>query len=241
MKLDDVVTAEDNAASQGSDASGAARRQWARVGVGAALLILAVAVAAGVGDDRWISGLAVVLGSAAVVVAVPVLFALLGGAGAFLAEDDIALTLPDPRTGTDADRLLGSGFDRHAGVRDDADPVAAPWASVNVERTTRSLAVDLLRTEAGYDLETARDALHEGTWTDDPRAAAYLGAATLPASVRVRDWLSGEPERRQVEATVAELAAIAGVEYDSDLAVLDGERPDDSRAGEPTPEVTERE
>ncbi|USZ72861.1 DUF7269 family protein [Natronosalvus halobius] len=63
--------------------------------------------------------------------------------------------------------------------------------------------------DCGYDAEDAREAIRSGTWTDDPRAAAYLSdAVTLSNQTRLRDWLVGRREQRQVQAAVTELVVL---------------------------------
>lgn len=67
---------------------------------------------------------------------------------------------------------------------------------------------ETLTTVRDVDETTARTMVADGTWSDDPRAAAYLAdgeTPTVPPATRLRDWLSGERRQRRVRATVREL------------------------------------
>lgn len=78
-------------------------------------------------------------------------------------------------------------------------------------RHVRIAAVETLRSE-GYAESEATAQLEDGSWTDDPRAAAFLGAsnATVPLRTRISDWARGETFDKRVERTVAELQARNG-------------------------------
>lgn len=97
------------------------------------------------------------------------------------------------------------------------------WSADNAERVLRS---ELRRTAAmalesrGHPPEEAERLLDAGAWTDDRRAAAFLGDGHLPLRTRVRDWASGEPIRRRAEAAVEALAEL------TDPADEMGEGPD---------------
>ncbi|NHN43086.1 hypothetical protein G9C85_15825 [Halorubellus sp. JP-L1] len=84
----------------------------------------------------------------------------------------------------------------------------------DVTSTLTELAVRVLANEHDVDGETAAAMVAAGTWTDDARAAAFLGddgAGALPLRVQFVDWLSGEAYQRRVDATVDALARHAGV------------------------------
>lgn len=84
-----------------------------------------------------------------------------------------------------------------------------------VRSSLRGLAIRVIARTAECSRDRAADHVHDGTWTEDVRAAAFLarnGAADLPLSIRIRDWASGRAFERQVEATVDELAARMGVD-----------------------------
>lgn len=93
--------------------------------------------------------------------------------------------------------------------------------------------------------QLARNRLAEGTWTDSPRAARFLGDESetrLPLSIRIRDWASGDSYRRHVRDTVAAIAAIdpehegvvgaADPPTDRDAAGLDGHAGDRTNRSE---------
>jgi len=106
-----------------------------------------------------------------------------------------------PLVGADID----AAFDALAADED------GQWSADNAERVLRS---ELRRTAAmalerrGHPPEEAERLLDAGAWTDDRRAAAFLGDVHLPLRTRVRDWASGEPTRRRAEAAVEALAEL---------------------------------
>jgi len=84
----------------------------------------------------------------------------------------------------------------------------------DVESTLRTLAVDVLASEHDVSGADAAVLIEDGSWTDDDRAAAFLGgerAAALPLRVQFVDWLSGRAYERRVEATVDAIASHAGL------------------------------
>lgn len=96
----------------------------------------------------------------------------------------------------------------------------------DVQTTLRELAVDVLASEHDVSRAGAADMIAVGSWTDDDRAAAFLGgdaAATLPLRVQFLDWLSGRAYQRRVEATVDAIARHAGLPAGD--AGADDERP----------------
>lgn len=189
------------------------RRAVAAV-LGALALVAAVAVLAGFGSGRVDAA----VGAARLVVYVFAHFALVLGAWSawrawFDAGDDAETSLPPPDETDETDETV-IGSDVNGMLRRLADPSATVqgWQRVRVEKAVRSVAIDVLRAEADAEFDDVAAAIDEGTWTDDPRAAAYLGDVPLPVRLRVIDWASGDPHRRRIDATVAELAAVAGVE-----------------------------
>lgn len=75
----------------------------------------------------------------------------------------------------------------------------------------REAAVSVVGADEGIDRETAAERIAAGTWTDDPRAAAFLGGRDLaPLGVRIRDWASGRRFERWATRAVAEIEARAG-------------------------------
>lgn len=185
-------------------------------GVGVGSLVAAVSLVTGLGGSLVSEAasnvpgrrLVFVLAFAALVVCVVVL------RQAWVQSDDTDVGLPDPddeaESGTD---LVGSEVDYVLEQLEAVDETVTRYQRQDAEAAIRSVAVDVLRSENGYDLEECKAALEAGSWTDDPRAATYLGAdVQRPVRIRVIDWVAGDPYRRQVDATVAELAAIADVE-----------------------------
>jgi len=86
------------------------------------------------------------------------------------------------------------------------------WDRENAARTVRSelRRVTMTALEAkGHSPAEAERLIDSGAWTDDRRAAAFLGDEHLPLRMRVRDWASGQGVRRHADAAVDELAAIA--------------------------------
>ncbi|WP_267643659.1 DUF7269 family protein [Haloarchaeobius amylolyticus] len=86
------------------------------------------------------------------------------------------------------------------------------WQSrerLEVEKQVRAVALDVLQRSENWSREEAEAHLERGTWTDDPRAASYLGgeaAPDLPLKMQFYDWLSGEAFERHVTHTVDEIA-----------------------------------
>lgn len=103
-----------------------------------------------------------------------------------------------PRVGADIDEAFDA-----LGANE-----ASTWSETNAVRMLRSelrrCAVTALEPR-GHSREEAERLVDDGAWTDDRRAAAFLGDEHLPLRMRVRDWASGEPKRRRAEAAVDEL------------------------------------
>ncbi|WP_436923791.1 DUF7269 family protein [Halosimplex amylolyticum] len=190
----------------------------AAAAIGVLSLVAAVAVAAGVGGSRVDDAVGALAGSARLFVYLFAHLAVaLGAWSLWQARGDRvgggSTTLPDPAdAGRTADRVVGDSVDETLRRLADPSDVVELRGRIDVERAIREAVIDVLRNDSDTDFEDVRAAIDEGTWTDDPRAAAYVGDVELPVRLRVIDWASGDPYRRRVEATVAELAAIAGVE-----------------------------
>lgn len=128
------------------------------------------------------------------------------------ASDSSPLTLPTSGgSSANADSVVGGELEETLEALADPSETVSGWQRVKVKRAVESLAVDVLRRESAYDYDDIEAVLEEGPWTDDPRAAAFLGAESLPIRTQIIDWASGEPYQRKVEATVSELADIADV------------------------------
>ncbi|MGA9400508.1 DUF7269 family protein [Haladaptatus sp.] len=80
-------------------------------------------------------------------------------------------------------------------------------------RHVRRAAIETLRAE-GDTKQEAAERLEAGSWTDDPRAAAFLGAsnASIPLRTRINDWARGETFDRRAERAVSELRTRNGGE-----------------------------
>lgn len=93
---------------------------------------------------------------------------------------------------------------------------------VRARNRTRVAVTDAVMTTlmaGGHDVDEAREQVQSGTWTDDSRAAAYLsGSVSVPPKLRLFDWLAGRQEQRQLEAALAELAALREAPIENHLA-----------------------
>lgn len=77
------------------------------------------------------------------------------------------------------------------------------------ESRIRRTAITVVAEVERIDDEEAAERINAGTWTDDPRAAAFLGGRRLaPLRVRIRDWASGERFERWASHAVEEIDAI---------------------------------
>ncbi|MEZ3117734.1 hypothetical protein RYH80_17590 [Halobaculum sp. MBLA0147] len=78
----------------------------------------------------------------------------------------------------------------------------------SVEERLREAAVAAVVRDTGVDESVAAERVADGSWTDDPRAAALLADGeepTVPPSEALRDWIAGERTPRTVRATVREI------------------------------------
>ncbi|WP_123537151.1 DUF7269 family protein [Halosimplex salinum] len=196
-------------------------RRWLRVVavvVGVLSLALAVALVTGVGGGQFAEAIVAVVWPGRIFVFVFAHFALVLGAWSLWrvwtapGETDEP-TLPAPGETEDVNvDLVGSDLDTVLERLGDPNETVRGWKRVDVRSAVRSVAVDAL-VDAGYEYDDLKTALETGAWTDDPRAATYLGDdVPLPIRLRVVDWASGDPYRRQVRAAVAELAELTDVE-----------------------------
>jgi len=82
-----------------------------------------------------------------------------------------------------------------------------------VRRRLTELAVATIAAREECTRAAASERVARGTWTDDPRAAAFLADdERAPLDVRIEDWLFGPPTERRARATVAEIAARRDIE-----------------------------
>jgi hypothetical protein len=116
-------------------------------------------------------------------------------------------------SGVGIGRELDAELERIGGLVDGTER-SASYRAYKVEQNLRELAVRVITSETGWSAGEARQRLESGAWTDDPRAAAFLSEETvvLPVTLRLTDWANGETFRRQVVATVDELARYVEVE-----------------------------
>lgn len=117
-------------------------------------------------------------------------------------------SLPTPETVGAERATTGAEIDRQLDIVA-ADGAHSQQARARVRREVRSVAVDTLVDVEDVSEATAEQRLETGTWTDDPRAAAFLGGDDVPRpslSIRLRDWLSADPAfTRRARAAVTEL------------------------------------
>lgn len=111
---------------------------------------------------------------------------------------------------------VGTRLDEHLDVVGDVvdDTHSEAYSAYKIEQSLRGLAVRVVADAADCSLDRAREHVDRGTWTDDVRAAAFVGgdeATSRSLQTRLRDWASGRSFARQVEATVDELAETMGV------------------------------
>lgn len=223
------------------DAADRERLRTAGFVLGGLSLAAAVVVALGIGGERPVRLLAGILPVARWAVLLLGLGAAAVGLLAVLTEplaDDDGVTLPpDRRTETRDDAVVGRETDDTLRAIVDSTDGGGAWKRVRLRGDLRSLAIELLRTEHGMDVDEAAAAIDTGEWTDDPRAAAYLGDVPLPVRLRVSDWASGNPYERRVTATAAEIARLADVDVARDPDGALAGRPADDPGAEP--EVTD--
>lgn len=100
----------------------------------------------------------------------------------------------------------GASFDEAVATALHGDDGAA-GAQTTVNERLRTTAVGLYAVTSGCSQGEAIAAVERGTWTDDPRAAAYLGEdPTVPLRLRVWDFLRpGNTRRHQITHTLAAL------------------------------------
>lgn len=119
------------------------------------------------------------------------------------------------RPATERDRgadtaVVGADLDRAFDALSDHDDTH--WSAENAERVISTelhrSAVAALQ-DRGHDRAAAEQLVAAGSWTDDRRAAAFLGDVHLPLRTRVREWATGEPTRRQAEAAAEAVAWLA--------------------------------
>lgn len=109
---------------------------------------------------------------------------------------------PIDTVGDDIDDLLA----RIDGRVDPYDGLEASYAAEIRDRLREAARQVLVETDVSP--EAAARAVRTGSWTDDRRAAAFLGgpdAPDPPIEMQLRDWASGEGFDRKVAAVTAEI------------------------------------
>jgi hypothetical protein len=188
------------------------RRRRLLLAVGASALAVAVVVAlvpavpvpssvASAFGYRWLALMTAVAGIVVAIGRVTSFGQTEGGPGA---AGDWTPARPPERAVVDDRRTAGADVDdalerlAERGVAD-REQVSQRW---QVRKRVREAAEAVLRAE-GYDERATDEALARGTWTDDPRAAAFLGEGVRPSiATRVRDWASGDAFGRRARAAV---------------------------------------
>jgi hypothetical protein len=172
-----------------------------------------------------------------------------GGLGAYwvwqsAGEDDDAthtgteVALPDYDAGTrDSVDTVADGID---GVLDDLASSSTARSDAQfrstrsrIRRRLRNTVVDVLVASYGYERSEAVHQVDHGRWTDDVRAAHFLGndsVAKPPLRLRITDWIRGEPFAAKVRASVDRLATLADVTGEEAGAELRSAIEDDAAA-----------
>ncbi|WP_158059432.1 DUF7269 family protein [Halorussus halophilus] len=113
----------------------------------------------------------------------------------------------------DEHRTAGADVDS---VLDEEEVMAGPRneARSRIRKTAVSVVANAQDCSGGE----ANGRLNDGSWTDDPRAAAFFaerGVADVPLRARIRDWASGEAFERQARHAVAEMERLATTDIES--------------------------
>jgi len=110
-----------------------------------------------------------------------------------------------PRPGEEFDAVVESG---------DLDGTRSYSARKRANERLTAAAVDALVRNRDFDEAAAREALAEGTWTDDPWAAAQFHGEFpdwTPLRVRLRGWTTRRRNARRASRAADEIARIAGI------------------------------
>lgn len=119
-----------------------------------------------------------------------------GRTAADLPEVEARLTVPAPGDGFDAD-LAGLPARRTRGSQPTRERIRARLEAAAIAALVRE----------GLDRETARARLVDGSWTDDPRAAAFFRGDPPSVRERVGRYAGGEaPFARRARATARVVA-----------------------------------
>lgn len=130
-----------------------------------------------------------------------------------------------PRPGAAFDAAIESG---------ELDGTRSYGARRRVNARLEAAAVDALVRHRDLDEAAAREALTEGTWTDDPWAAAQFADGFpewAPLRARVAGWTTRRRRTRRARRAADEIARIAGVREPESRADSTEEPPDPSEIG----------
>ena len=186
---------------------GAVRRNLAAtVGVVAAVAAVAVAVVPGLSGA--VAGPASLLGSESVVLVLSVAVALagiwLGYTWRERATEDDGEADADDGAGR-----VGAGIDdAYRSLIDEDGDTDTLGNRRQVRSKLRAAAIEAITEGSDVSHDTATERVDTGEWTDDRRAAAFLGesAPPTPLQARMADWIDGATVERQVWATVEAIA-----------------------------------
>lgn len=139
------------------------------------------------------------------------------------ADEDDGPSQDDPdadRTPGDADvAVVGAEIEAALDRLDTRDPAADYRNRTTVERPIKRAAVAAVAEREDVSREEAARRVEDGSWTDRPRAAAFVGGPDVPSPplvVRILDWLRGDPFERHARVTIAEIARLLSVPTEVD-------------------------
>lgn len=128
-----------------------------------------------------------------------------------LLEPEATQTESDDIVGDDIDELLR----KIDGRVDPYNGLEASYAS-EIRNRLREAARQVLVETADLSVEAAAWEVRTGSWTDNRRAATFLGgpdAPDPPIEMQLRDWASGEGFDRKVEAATDEIRRLQRGEH----------------------------
>lgn len=208
-----------------------------RLAIGAVLLFVAIAAAVIVAPDRVPGSVAARLeavGSQAVLRGLGVVLVLASG-GRFL----LGSLAGSPQTSSAGETETPDRMQRRSpevvGEQLDAQLEALSKYHSDaragvVAHDLRPIGVELVARVRGVDVETAREQLETGSWTEDPRAAAFFATepVAVPLRYRILDRLADEPvEYRRARHAIDELLAYRrALERGTDRPLSSADRPD---------------
>lgn len=111
--------------------------------------------------------------------------------------------------------VVGAAYDRTVALATtygDRTRFDREAARAELVRSIRPIAANAYERNVGCHPETARRAVKRGTWTDEPKASAFLADEDGPA-LPIRVWLvdllrTGAPYERSLDATLDEIVSL---------------------------------